>query len=182
VSLLNIEKLARALEISVTSFFADSGRWRDALPVRADELLDILYVEDDPRDVELTMTALKSVGIANRIFVVRDGAEALDFLFCAGQYAHRQPDDHPQMILLDLNLPRISGLEVLRRVKQDSRTRSIPVVVLSASDHDRDISVSRKLGAGAYIVKPVNLQSLSGVTPQLSLQWALLKPPALLNG
>lgn len=182
VSLLSIEKLARALEISVASLFTGNWKLNDVLPVRADELLHILYVEDDPRDVELTMTALKRVGMANRIFVVRDGAEALDFLFCAGQYAHHLPDDLPQMILLDLNLPRISGLEVLRRIKQDSRTRSIPVVVLSASDHDGDIAASRKLGAEAYIIKPVNLQSLSGVTPQLSLQWALLKPPALING
>lgn len=181
VSLQSIEKLAHALDISMVSLFAYDRKLPDTQAVCRDELVDILYVEDDPRDVELTMTALKSAGITNRIFVVRDGAEALDFLFCTGQYAHRKPDDRPQMILLDLNLPRVSGLEVLRQIKRDMQLRSIPTVVLSASDHDRDIVTSQKLGADAYIIKPVNILNLSSVTQRLSLQWALLKAP-LLNG
>jgi two-component system response regulator len=140
-----------------------------------DELVDILFVEDQADDAELTMQALKSAKITNRIHVVRDGAAALDFLFSTGEYARREPGSRPLMILLDLNLPKISGLEVLRRIKADPRTRSIPVVVLSASKQDRDIATSKRLGAEAYIVKPVDFQNLSQVTPQLSLQWALLK-------
>jgi two-component system response regulator len=107
---------------------------------------------------------------------VRDGAAALNFLFGTGEYAHRERSSRPQMVLLDLNLPKVSGLEVLRRIKADPRTRSIPVVVLTASKQDRDITTSKRLGAEACIVKPVDFQNLSEVTPQLSLQWALVKP------
>lgn len=179
ISLHSIEKLARALEISVASLFTYDRELPDVRPVRADELVDILYVEDDPRDVELTVEALKSAGITNRIFVVRDGIEALDFLFCTGSYAHRQPNDRPQIILLDLGLPKTPGLEVLRRVKADTRTSSIPVVVLTVSKADADMIASKRLGADAYIIKPVDFQNLSEVTPKLCLQWALLKAPLL---
>lgn len=182
VSLENIEKLARALEVSIPLLFNGEKKFAGLASPGSDELVDILYVEDEPRDVELTLAALKSAGFTNRIFVVRDGMDALDFLFCSGQYAHRQKDDLPQMILLDLNLPGVNGLEVLRRIKKEPRTRSIPVIVLSASSHDWDIVVSQKLGADAYIIKPVNFQNLSGITPRLSMQWALLKPRALENG
>ena len=178
VSLQSIEKLARALEISVPALFA-YDRHLPAKTLSADEMVDILYVEDDPQDVELTLQALKAAKITNRIFVVHDGVEALDFLFCTGDYSHRQPGDRPQIILLDLNLPGMNGLEVLRRIRRDPRTRLIPVVVLSASGRDRDIAASQGLGADAYIIKPVNLQNLSDVTPQLRMQWALLKVPLL---
>jgi CheY-like chemotaxis protein len=126
--------------------------------------------------VQLTLQALKEAKIANPIQVVRDGAEALDFLFCTGPYAHRRPSDRPQVILLDLGLPKISGLEVLRRIKADPRTRTIPVVVLTGSRHDHGALASRELGTKAYIVKPVDFKNLSEVTPQLSLHWALVKP------
>jgi two-component system response regulator len=140
--------------------------------------VDILFVEDNPDDVELTLRALKEANIANRIHVVRDGEAALNFLFCTGPFAKRQQDQRPQVILLDLGLPKIGGLEVLRRIRADERTRSIPVVVLTASRHDRDVVASKELGSEAYIVKPVDFQNLSEVTPQLSLSWALLKPVA----
>lgn len=176
VSLESISKLSRALEVSVATLFAQSEKTGSAFA--SDELVDILFVEDNPNDVQLTLAALKEAKITNRIQVVRDGAAALDFLFCTGKYAHRQPENRPQVILLDLGLPKVSGLEVLRRVRADARTRAIPVVVLTASRHDRDVAASRQLGAEAYIVKPVDFQNLSEVTPRLSLCWALLKPLA----
>src|SRR5690606_7840860 len=98
---------------------------------------------------------------------------------CEGPYSHRRPGDRPQLILLDLGLPKIGGLEVLRRIKADPSTRDIPVIVLTASSHDRDILVSKRLGAETYIVKPVDFQNLSEATPKLSFQWALLKPSPL---
>jgi CheY-like chemotaxis protein/DNA-binding XRE family transcriptional regulator len=185
VSLESIEKLARALEISVSALLsyyrepvADNTQARFLSP---DELVDILFVEDNADDVELTMRALQRVNMANRIHVVHDGAAALHFLFCTGEYADRQPGKCPQVILLDLGLPQIDGLEVLRRIKADPRTFSVPVVVLTASNRDKDIITSKKLGAEAYIVKPVDFQNLSEVTSQLSLHWALLKPMPVLN-
>jgi len=181
----SIEKLARALEVSIPTLFAASGdQLPDAVPVRhlsPDELVDILLVEDNDDDVTLCMHGLQAANITNRIRVVRDGEEALDFLFCEGKYKHRRLNDQPQVILLDLNLPRVNGLEVLRRIKADPRTRSIPVVVLTSSNRDRDIQTSKRLGAETYIVKPVDFQNLSQVTPQLSFRWALLKPTAVIR-
>jgi two-component system response regulator len=140
-----------------------------------DGLVDILFVEDDPRDVALAVEALK--GITNWVQVVRDGQAALDFLFCEGEFARRQINQRPQLVLLDLGLPKIHGLEVLRLIKSDPRTASIPVVVLTSSDHDRDIRMSKRMGAAAYIVKPVGMLNLTQVAPILRLQWALVKPP-----
>ncbi|HTD67849.1 MAG TPA: response regulator, partial [Candidatus Limnocylindria bacterium] len=173
VSLESIEKLARALKISVATLFSPGGKSSTA--GSSEELVDILLVEDNADDVQLTLRALQEAKITNPIQVVRDGAEALHFLFCTGEYANRRADQRPQVILLDLGLPKISGLEVLRRIKADARTRSIPVVVLTGSRHDRDVLASKQLGTQAYIVKPVDFQNLSEVTPQLSLSWALLK-------
>ena len=124
---------------------------------------------------EMAVHALRSVHITNRIHIVRDGAAALDFLFASGEYAHRRHIDLPQVILLDLSLPKIDGLEVLRRIKADPRTRKIPVIVLTSSSSSRDIAASTQLGAEAYIIKPVDPHNLIAVTPQLGLQWALLK-------
>jgi CheY-like chemotaxis protein/plasmid maintenance system antidote protein VapI len=183
VSLHSIERLAAALEISVSTLFAYDRELPEsklaAKQLYADELVDILYVEDQPNDVELTLRALEAANITNRIYVVRDGVEALDFLFCTGEYAHRRRNDRPQVILLDLNLPKLNGFEVLRRIKADPRTRLIPVVVLTVSKSSRDIAISKQLGAETYIVKPVDFRSFSEVTPQLSFQWALLKLPLL---
>lgn len=178
VSLESIEKLACALEISLSTLFSyrSSPGQAGTESTAGDGLVDILFVEDDPRDAEMALEALK--GVTNRVQVARDGQAALDFLFCQGQCAGRQPGERPQLVLLDLGLPKINGLEVLRRIKSNPRTASIPVVVVTGSDRDRDIQTSRALGALAYIVKPVDMRRLTEVTPQLRLQWALLKAPA----
>jgi two-component system, response regulator len=176
VSLESIDKLAAALQISVAKLFSyePSSGVPEKQTVTYEDLVDILFVEDNPHDVEITTEALK--GISNRVHVARDGREALDFLFCEGPYATRRPAQRPQLILLDLALPIVDGLEVLRRVKADSRTAKIPVVILTSSDRDRDLQISRRLGAQAYIIKPVGVPNLTRVAPMLSLRWALLKP------
>lgn len=181
VSLESIEKLASALEISVSTLFLPGGELA-AGPngeKAAEELVDILFVEDNVDDVQLTMHALKEARITNRVHLVRDGAAALQYLFGPSAKESAPLARRPHLILLDLNLPKLDGLEVLRKIKADPRTRSIAVIVLTGSRHDADIRTSKRLGADAYIVKPVGFQNLSEVTPQLSLQWALLKSAAL---
>jgi CheY-like chemotaxis protein len=144
-----------------------------------DRDIELLLVEDNPRDVELTLNALREHHLANRVHVVRDGAEALDFAFCAGAYAQRRPDNRPKLILLDLKLPKVSGLQVLERLKSDPRTRTIPVVVLTSSREDADIKTAYNLGVNSYIVKPVDFAQLLGAARQLGLYWLLLnEPPA----
>jgi CheY-like chemotaxis protein/predicted XRE-type DNA-binding protein len=176
LSLKSIEKLAEALGISIVTLFADLDSKSGSTPLRTDEMVDILLVEDNENDMFLTMQALKKANLTNRIFVVRDGAAALDFLFCTGEFAYRRLNDQPQVILLDLDLPKIHGLEVLRRIKADSRTQSVPVVVLTASRQDTAIMTCKRLGAETFIAKPVDFQNFSAMTLQLSLQWALIKP------
>ncbi len=145
-----------------------------------EDLVEILLVEDNPNDVELTLRALKKNHLANRIEVVRDGAEALDFIFGTGAYAHRQHGENPKVILLDLKLPKVDGLEVLRRVKADARTRTIPVVVLTSSREERDIVGSYQLGVNSYIVKPVDFEQFTESVRHLGLYWLLLnQPPAI---
>ena len=181
VSLKSIEKLADALGISVLTLFSDLNSRSGSTPLHTDEMVDILLVEDNDNDMLLVIQALKKANLTNRIFVVRDGAAALDFLFCTGEFAYRRMNDHPQVILLDLNLPKIDGLEVLRRVKADTRTRGIPVVVLTASKYDDAIAICKRLGAESFIAKPVDFQNFSAMTLQLSLQWALLRPTQLVG-
>lgn len=173
LSLANIEKLAKALEISIPTLFSQGEA--APRPALSDELPEILLVEDEPADVEMTLNAFKQACLTNRVQVARDGAEALDFLFCTGAYKNRRPGLQPQVILLDLKLPKVDGLEVLKRIKADSRTRGIPVAVLSGSDRGLDIEESKRLGADTYIVKPVDFQRFSRVTPNLRLCWALIK-------
>ncbi len=182
VSLGSIDKLATALEISISTLFvsaADPSAVAGSSSVETgDELIDILLVEDNADDVELTMHAFKRVRFANHIHVVRDGAEALDFLFLTGSYAGRVAPNRLGLVLLDLRLPKVSGIEVLRRIRNDERTHDLPVVILTVSDHDRDIAECRTLGAEAYIVKPVGFRNFSEVTARLSMQWALVHPAA----
>ena len=144
--------------------------------IRGDELVEILLVEDNPSDLQLTLHALERNKLANQIHVVRDGVEALDFLFSTGPYAERTPRN-PRVVLLDLKLPRIDGLEVLRRMKEEPRTRTIPVVVLTSSHEERDIIESYQLGVNSYIVKPVDFEQFAESVRQLGLYWALLNQP-----
>ena len=136
--------------------------------------VEILLVEDNPNDEELTLYALKKNNISNHIQVVRDGAEALEYLFCTGVYAHRQINDPPKVVLLDLKLPKVDGLEVLERIKADDRTRTIPVVMLTSSQEERDIVESYQLGVNSYIVKPVDFELFIEAVRQLGLYWMLL--------
>lgn len=185
VSLESIHRLAIALEIPLSVLFSRLEELSSDQPARASvsaqELVDILIVEDSTVDAELTIKALKEMRITNHLFVVRDGAAALDFLFCRGEFAQRKRTVRPQIILLDLVLPKIDGIEVLRQIKADSRTRTIPVIVLVGTNREREVATSQRLGADACIVKPVDFHNLIGVTPRLSLQWALLKRAPLVN-
>lgn len=136
--------------------------------------IDILLVEDNPQDAELTIRALKGRNLANRLLVVEDGAEALDFVFCRGQYADRQMTHPPKVILLDLRLPKLNGLEVLREIKADKRTRSIPVVMVTSSREDPDIKAAYELGANSYVVKPVEFDAFMDAMSNLGLYWLLV--------
>ncbi len=176
ISLRNVQKLSDGLSIPLPALFASLTSRSAAVPMTADEQVDILLVEDSAKDVELTLAAFKIGGIANRLYVVHDGATALDFLFGTGAFTHRRPDDLPLVILLDLSLPNIDGLETLRRIKADPRTNSIPVIVLTGSKDSRHIAECKRLGVETYIHKPVDVQSFSEVSLRLNLQWVLSKP------
>ncbi len=145
-----------------------------------DHIVEILLVEDNPDDEELALHALRKVNLANHIQVVRDGAEALEFIFCTGAFAGRNVHNGPKVILLDLKLPKVDGLEVLRRIKGDPHAREIPVVVLTSSHEERDIVESYKLGVNSYIVKPVDFEQFMESVRQVGYYWLLLnQPPAL---
>jgi two-component system, response regulator len=142
--------------------------------------IEILLVEDNPDDVEMTLHAFRKHKLTNLIHVARDGAEALEYLFCTGRYANRKVGHGPKVILLDLKLPKVDGLEVLRRIKGDPRIHKTPVVVLTSSHEERDIVESYKLGVNSYIVKPVNFEQFTEAAQTLGLYWLLLNqvPPA----
>ncbi|MBC8504222.1 MAG: response regulator [Anaerolineales bacterium] len=137
----------------------------------------ILLVEDNPNDEELTLRALHKHNLTNSIHVVRDGAQALEYIFCKGEYADRNIAKPPKVILLDLKLPKVSGLEVLEQIKTDIRTQSIPVVVLTSSDQHPDIQKSYNLGANSYIVKPIDFEQFTESVRQIGLYWLLLNQP-----
>ncbi|MGC8722643.1 MAG: response regulator [Acidobacteriota bacterium] len=145
--------------------------------MEAHEPVDILIVEDDPNDLELALRALRKGNIVNPIYSVSDGAEALDFLFGEGAYEGRETVPIPKVILLDLKLPKVDGLEVLRRVKGDERTKIIPVVVLTSSREERDVIESYRLGVNSYIVKPVGFENFVQAVSHLGLYWLLLNQP-----
>ena len=138
--------------------------------------VEILLVEDNPNDEELTLHALKRHNLANHVHVVRDGAEALDFMFCAGAYAART-FGNPNVILLDLKLPKVNGVEVLRSLRSDPRTAHVPVVILTSSREERDVIDTYKLGANSYIAKPVDWEQFSEAVHQVGMYWLLLNQP-----
>jgi len=137
------------------------------------ENIEILLVEDNPNDEELTLYALRKNNISNHIQVVHDGEEALEYLFCTGAFADRQINDPPKVVLLDLKLPKVDGLEVLERIKADARTRTVPVVVLTSSKEERDIVESYQLGVNSYIVKPVDFEQFNEAVRHMGLYWML---------
>ena len=136
----------------------------------------ILVVEDDPRDVELTLTALDEYKLANEVLVVRDGKEALDYLYCREQFASRA-EESPAVILLDLKLPKVNGLEVLQQIRSDDRLKMIPVVILTSSHEERDMLTSYKLGVNAYVVKPVDFHEFVNAVKELGMFWAVINQP-----
>ena len=137
------------------------------------ENVDILLVEDNPTDAELTLRALRKGNLANHVIWVKDGAEALEFIFRTGAYAAR-PVQNPKLILLDLKLPKVDGIEVLRRIKADEHTRIIPVVMVTSSAEGRDVADSYKLGANSYVVKPVEFEQFSETVAKAGLYWMLV--------
>ena len=139
--------------------------------------MEILLVEDNPEDVELTLHALRLNNLANPISVVRDGEEALNFLFCRGPYAHRNFGNPPRVVLLDLKLPKVDGLAVLREIKNDPRTKAIPVVVLTTSKEEKDLVNSYQLGVHCYIQKPVDFNQFRKTVEQLGLFWLVVNQP-----
>jgi len=138
---------------------------------------EILLVEDSPYDAEMTLRALTKRHLANKVFHVKDGAEALEFLFGTGQYASRAASQHPKVVLLDLKLPKVDGFEVLRAIRNNERTKCIPVVVLTSSHEQRDLVESYKLGVNSYIVKPVQFENFSEAVAEVGCYWVLLNQP-----
>ena len=140
----------------------------------AENELEILLVEDNAHDAELTIRALRRRNLANKLIHIKDGAEALDFLFCSGPYADRDCRQRPKVMLLDLKLPKVDGLEVLRAIKADPRTRTIPVVVMTSSQEQRDVVESYQLGVNSYVVKPVDFDGFSRAVSDLGCYWVVL--------
>ena len=141
-----------------------------------EQLGRILMVEDDPKDVELTLMALEDYKLANEVVVTRDGEEALDYLYCRGNFTTRTPDN-PAVLLLDLKLPKVDGLEVLQQIRSDEKLRMIPVVVLTSSHEERDMVASYKLGVNAYVVKPVDFHEFINAVKELGMFWAVINQP-----
>lgn len=139
--------------------------------------VEILIVEDSQDDLDMTLRALRKANLANHIQVARDGAEALEFIFCQGPHAKRKIENGPKVILLDLKLPKVDGMEVLRRIKGDPRTKMIPIVVLTSSREEKDVVKSYHLGVNSYIVKPVNFESFAAAVQELGMYWMLLNQP-----
>ena len=145
-------------------------------------IVEILMVEDNQQDLDLALRALRKANLANRVHAARDGEEALEFLFCEGRHSERKIENEPKVILLDLKLPKIDGLEVLQRIKGDPRTKAIPVVVLTSSKEQADVVETYNLGVNSYIVKPVNFEQFSEVVQKLGMYWLLINHPPQLEG
>jgi len=184
-TLRTIIRLAEALEVSVSTLLPpglEQGKFKGPLTVDAERnCVDILLVEDEADDVELTMRAFQKARFANRVDVVSDGQAALDYLFFNKEFADRKPAERLQVILLDLSLPKIAGLEVLRLIRADKRTQAMPVVVLTGSSDVRNIAACERLGVISYISKPFDWLGFDTAVRKLNLDWALLKPRVPLN-
>lgn len=141
------------------------------------DAVEILLVEDNPRDAELTIRALKRKNLANSLFHVEDGVEALDFLFARGRYSGRNINDPPKVVLLDLKLPRINGLEVLTALKADRRTQTIPVVIVTSSAEDPDVKAAYQLGANSYVIKPVQFDAFIDAMVKIGIYWLMVNQP-----
>jgi two-component system response regulator len=183
ISIESISKLATALEVSIGALFLEGTSSENQSPGSpqgaangVSKSVGILLVEDDPRDVELTLEGFRNARLTNPVEVVRDGAEALDFLFQRGEYRSRSKENFPQIVLLDLGLPKMHGIEVLRQIRANEQTRDLKVVVLSASRRDEEVREAMNLGASAYLFKPVDFQRFSEITPLLNFCWTLRKP------
>jgi two-component system response regulator len=144
--------------------------------------VDILLVDDSQDDVDLTLHALRAENLANRVFVARDGEEALDFLFCSGAHAGRSFDHPPKLVLLDLKMPKVDGMQVLKRVKGDARTRTIPVVLMTSSREERDMVSGYDLGVNSYLQKPVDFDEFRKMVKLLGLYWLVTNRPPVTNG
>jgi CheY-like chemotaxis protein len=139
--------------------------------------VEIVIVEDDPNDAELIMRVLRKHSVANKTILLRDGAEALDFFFAQGNFAQRRPNDALKVVLLDLKLPKVDGIQVLRRIKSDDRTRNVPVVVLTSSAEDRDVKEAYGLGVNSYVTKPIQFEDFAKAVSELRLYWLVLNKP-----
>ena len=144
--------------------------------------VDILLVEDNQDDAELALHALRRENLANAIFVARDGEEALEFIFCSGAFSQRSFEHPPKLILLDLKLPKVDGMEVLKRLKSDPRTRTIPVVIMTSSKEERDLVNSYGLGANSYIQKPVDFDQFRETVKQVGMYWLVINQPPIVEG
>ena len=141
--------------------------------------VELILVEDDPNDAELTLLALKEKNLLNEFVHLKNGAEAIDYIFATGTYSYRKVEDTPKIIILDINMPKVGGLEVLQKLRSDERTKLIPVVILTSSQHDRDIFEAYNLGINSYIVKPVDFNKFMAAVAEIGLYWLLLNQPPI---
>lgn len=147
--------------------------------MKTNEFIDILFVEDSPIDAELTLIALREENLANNVIWLQDGAQALDFIFAEGEYAHRNIENQPKLILLDLKMPKVGGVEVVERIRSDERTKRIPIVVMTSSKEEKDLVDTYKLGINSYIVKPVDFDKFSKSVKEIGFYWLLMNQSPL---